>query len=178
MKNLKYLILILLIIGVTAGCISEEQMEKARKYKLEYVYIEDQLELKEIPYTKTFKFKAKDTIEKNRFTVDLVYLNFETLWRNKEPDIGNRSDIFKSLIGFSYVIYDKTHNKSIFSYEVKDTKGLSVSTVLPVIFLDSYMQIEKNVNYEVVVNIPSKKDTKDQYLKPIFVIGVLQKPWL
>lgn len=179
MKNIRYLILILLILGVFAGCTSEEEMEKARKYKLEYVYIEKQLELKEIPYTNTYKFKAKDTVEKTRFTVALVYANFEKLWRDKEPDIENRSNIIKSLLGFSYEIYDKTHNKLAFSCEVTNIKKhLSVDTVLPCISLDSDIEIEKNVDYEVVVNMPGKKDTKEQYLKPVFVVGVLKKPWL
>jgi hypothetical protein len=178
MKNILYLILIYLIIGIFAGCMSEKEIERAKKYKLEYVYIEEQLELKETPYTKTFKFKAKDTIEKRRFTIDLVYFNFERLWGDEQSDVENRVNIFKSLNGFSYSIYDKTHNKLKFSYTVVDAKGLSVSTALPVVFLHRDIQIEKNCDYEVVVNIPSKKNTQEQYLRPIFIVGVLKKPWL
>lgn len=175
MKSIKYLILILLITGICAGCLSEEEVAKARKYKLDYVYIEDQLELKETPYTKTFKFKARSTIEKPRFTVGLVYFNFKTLYSKADEE--NLMNICNSLIGFSYVVYDRTHNKLTFSSEVKDiNKDLSVSAALPLIFLDSDMQIEKNVNYEVVVNIPGEKDINEQYLKPVLIVGVLQKP--
>lgn len=175
MKKVTYLFFTFLLIGSFTSCMSEEEMEKARKYKLDYIYVDEQIELKDIPYSKTFKFKAKETVEKSRFVVEFHYLNFKKLWRDTEEDIENRTSIYKSLIGFSYKVYDKTNNKIIFSYKVTDTRGLSISTATPSIYLGSNVQIKKNIDYEVVIDIPSKKDTKEQYLNPVFVVGVLRK---
>lgn len=173
-----YLALLVIVILLITGCLSQEESAKARKYGLEYVYIEKPLELKEAPYVKKLNFKTRSTIEKTRFVIKLYYFNFTDLSRNVEPDKENLRNICNSLLGSSYEIYDKKNNKLIFSYKVTNINDIGVSTTSPSIFLGSDMQKEKNVNYEVVVNIPSKKDTKEQYLKPVFVVGVLKKPWL
>jgi hypothetical protein len=174
MKKMLFLIVIFSIAGVSVGCLSGENIEKARKYKLEYVYIEDQLELKEKSYTKKFNFKAKKTIEKTRFVVELVYFDFKNLFTKANEE--HRNNIYKSLIGLSYTIYDKTQNKLAFSCEITDGDGnLSISTALPSVFLNSDIEIKKNVNYEIVVTLPSKKDTQEQYLRPMFVVGVMEK---
>jgi hypothetical protein len=174
MKKILILIVIILIAGVSVGCLSGKDIERARRYNLEYVYIEDQLELKEEPYTKKFNFRAKKNIEKRRFSINLVYFHFKNFFTkvNEEHQI----NIYKSLIGISYAIYDKTHNELVFSHEISDIHNdVWIRTDLPGICLYGDVEIKKNVNYEMVVTLPSKKDTQKQYLRPIFVVGVMEK---
>jgi hypothetical protein len=162
------------LLGLSTNHMSEEEVERASKYKMEYVFIEEQLELKDNPDIKTFTFTAKNPSDRVR--LKLSYLNFDHLYTKKDQML--RSYIYKSLVGFSVQMYDGESKQLIFTYEITEINRPSVSTATPSLFLGSGIQVTGMREYKIIVSIPAKKDTEDQYLKPTFIAGIVPYPSL
>ncbi len=171
----KVFLLLLALFLLINGCVFGTNTEKATFYKLESLYIEEPIELMSQSYSKSFVFIPTSTSD--RLTIDLYYLNFKYLFRNQDKE--DLENIYKSLIGFSIELYDQSKNKLIYSREITENNKPSIGTATPSIFLvNKVIKIERGKRYEIKLNIPAKEETNNQYLKPMFIVGIVPKAQL
>lgn len=168
-KILNVLILICLSL---LGCISEEEKKKAQKYMMEYVYITEYLELKDKPYSKTYNFVAKYSTD--RFRMELTYLNLDPYFAQDDEE--KITKIHKSLVGFSVEMRDKNDKQQILLDKITKTKKPYFSMASPSVFLTADYKLMKGHTYEIKVVIPAKKDTDNEFLRPMLVAGVAEAP--
>jgi hypothetical protein len=172
----KLLLLLVLIVAVfnLIGCRSD----KAMKYGLEYVYCDEQLEIKDSVNVKIIHFTAKRIYDQTRYDAALYYSSeCKNLMSADEGGHKSRENVIKSLIGFSYEIYDQTENKVVFIYRF-DEDLIGFGTVNPSLSLVGDFRMVRNNKYKVTIHIPRINSTQEKYLNPVFVIGIVQKPWL
>jgi len=154
------------------GCISKEEKERAEKYSLRYVYIDQAITLKEISYSIKYFFLAKYSTE--NLIVELYYLNFHQYFA--QTDNEKKNDIHKSLIGLTLEMYEKKDRKLIYTYHIKEAERPYFSMATPSLSLGGPPKVKRGHEYEIILKVPAKKDTEDEYLRPTFVVGILKSP--
>lgn len=159
------------------GCISQEEKEYAKKYGLKYVYLDSPLELKKEPYKKILNFKAKYSANSSKFFLELYYLNLDYRFFSNNKKIID--SIHQSLINFSIKIYDAKKKQQLSFLKITQENNLSFSTATPSIFLTeaSDINIKIGKEYQIILEIPAKKNTPEEYLKPTFVAGIALDPF-
>ncbi|NLY75286.1 MAG: hypothetical protein GX075_08270 [Firmicutes bacterium] len=131
------------------------------------VEIVEELPLLEEPYQKKLTFTSKNST--NNFELRFFY-DMEVGYGSEIP-----KKILQSLIGFSVEMYEIKSAKKIGSYKVvsdnfKDNHAFNRNVPFS-FWLLSGIKVKRNHQYQIVVKMPSKKDTDSILARPILVGG-------
>lgn len=153
---------------LTASNSKDDPRYDPKRWHLGTVEIVEELPLLDEPYQKKLTFISKNSTD--NFELRFFY-DMEVGYGSEIP-----KKILQSLLGYSLDLYDMQSQKVIASDKVisvsfKEDKH-SINYNVPFsMWLLSGIKVKRNHQYQIVVNMPSKKDTDSILAHPILVGG-------
>ena len=169
--RLLFPVLLYLIVSLTSGC---EEMDKndSKKWGLKKVEFVETLELKNESYMKKMKYVCSKSSPKFEFRLYYIFEEQDVLTAKDNVE----EKILESLVGFTIQFIDVKNNKELAKYIVRnssfwDNNAFNHNDPLS-LWLASGIKVQKGKEYEILLILPSKKDTNFKFLKPILVGGI------
>jgi hypothetical protein len=173
--QLKWLLAILmcLVLGINIGCEAEMNESDFKKWGLKSVKLIKELELTAEPHTEQIKYLCKKTSSKFEFRLYYELVEFENSTTVKD---NAEEKILKSLVDFSFELYDLKTKQKLASYKVinssfRDNHSFIYNKPIS-IWLADQLKVQRNKEYEIILTLPSKRQTDSKFLKPILVGGI------
>jgi hypothetical protein len=165
MRNKIIALLFLIIIGLLFSC-QDQALMKKQLYNLDNIIIEEDIALLEEQYTFSLNFIAPQTASNYR-----IILAYPHISQSEEITQSDFISIMNSLVGFSAELYAIDNNELIHAILVTESDNPHIDKKTVSLPLCDKISLAANNNYELRLTIPSRKKTKDRYIRSVLVIG-------